>query len=138
MRWPTTNLSGLRQLLDPRSDVDGVAGDHHLAAPRGRGRDHLAAVDADPDLELRPAIGLQLPVQLDETLPDPQRGAEGTRRVVLVRHRNAEDGHHGVADELLDGAATRLDLLSREGEVGAHELADDLGVKRPRPGASSR
>ena len=56
----------------------------------------------------------QLPVQLDETLPDPQRGAQGTRRVVLVGDRHAEDGHDGVADELLDGAATRLDLLSRD------------------------
>jgi hypothetical protein len=39
-----------------------------------------------------------------------QRRAHGALRVVLVRHRGAEDAHHVVADELVDRAAEALDL----------------------------
>jgi hypothetical protein len=35
--------------------------------------------------------------------------AGGPEGVVLVELRDAEDGHHGVADVLLDGAAVTLD-----------------------------
>ena len=40
--------------------------------------------------------------------------------------------HHGIADELLDRAAPRLDLLASQLEVAAHQVADDLGVERIR------
>ena len=36
-------------------------------------------------------------------------GADRAQRVVLVDDRHAEDGHHRVADELLDGAAVPLE-----------------------------
>ncbi len=35
-------------------------------------------------------------------------GADGAQGVVLVHDGDAEDGHHGVADELLHRAAVRL------------------------------
>ena len=43
------DLAGLRRLLEPRGDVDGVAG----REPLGRAGDHLAGVDADPRLRRR-------------------------------------------------------------------------------------
>ena len=33
-----------------------------------------------------------------------RRGSDGAERIVLMELRNAEHGHHGVPDELLDGA----------------------------------
>ena len=50
--------------------------------------------------------------------------------VVLVHHRHAEDGHHGVADELLDGAAVALDDRLHPLEVAGEQRAEPLGVDR--------
>ena len=41
--------------------------------------------------------------------PDRVGGADRPQGVVLVDDRDAEDRHDRVADELLDGAAVRLD-----------------------------
>ena len=41
---------------------------------------------------------------------------------------HAEDGDHGVADELLDGAAVGLDDAPGRGVVAAQEGVDELGV----------
>ena len=48
--------------------------------------------------------------ELVDRLEDPQPRAHGALGIVLVSHGRAEDGHHGVADELLDRAAVALDL----------------------------
>ena len=42
---------------------------------------------------------------------------------------HAEHGHHGVADELLDDATVRLDVLVPAQEVGVDDGADILGVE---------
>ena len=55
-------------------------------------------------------------------------GADGALGVVLVGGRRAPDGHHGVADELLDRAAVALDDLARQLEVACQQLADVLRV----------
>ena len=47
-----------------------------------------------------------------EGLDDAQAGAHGALGVVLVHGGHAEDADHGVADELLDGAAVGLDHLA--------------------------
>ena len=46
-----------------------------------------------------------------------ERRAHGALGIVLVRDRRAPDGHHRVADELLDGAAVAVDDVAREVEV---------------------
>ena len=63
--------------------------------------DRLAGVDRRPHREVEAGVFL---VQLGDRLEDPQRRPDGPLGVVLVRDRRAKDGHHGVADELLDGA----------------------------------
>src|SRR5262249_15672248 len=58
--------------------------------------------------------------------------------VVLVHLRDAEDRHHRVADELLDGSAVALDDRLHLVEVAAHQRPQDLRVdglpKRGRAG----
>src|SRR5439155_12419680 len=65
-------------------------------------------------------------------------GTHSSQRIVLANDRNAEDGHDGVADELLDRAAVPLDRLLRGLEVTGHHapeaLAVDLLPERGRAG----
>ena len=89
------DLAGLRRLLEPGGDVDGVARRQPLLGAC----DHLAGVDADPSLD----------VELGKRIAHLRRRTHRPQRVVLVRDRHAEHGHHGVSDELLHRAAVRLD-----------------------------
>ncbi len=50
---------------------------------------------------------------------DPERGADRALGVVLVRLRDAERGHHGVAGELLDDPAVRRRRSARPGRRSA-------------------
>ncbi len=86
--------------LDPRGGVDEVARDHALVGRAQRDR-RFAGEDAGA----RPERGVEARHRLDELERRPHRPFG----VVLVRDRGAPDGHHGVADELLDGAAVALD-----------------------------
>src|SRR6185369_16985093 len=58
-----------------------------------------------------------------------QGGAGGADDVVLVEDGHAEDGHDGVADELLDGPAVALDDAAHLGEVAGHHELEGLGVQ---------
>ena len=57
-----------------------------------------------------------------------QAGANGPFRVVLACRRGAPDGHHRVADELLDDPAVQLHDLGRDAEVPGQGLAHLLRV----------
>ena len=50
--------------------------------------------------------------RLGERVADRERRAHRPLGIVLVRDRRAEDGHDGVADELLDRAAVPLELAA--------------------------
>ena len=112
---PEHDLARRGRLLQARGDVDGLAGRERRV---GVVDDDLARLDADPRLE----------PELVDLVEDRERGAHRALRVVLVRPRHAERGHHGVAGELLDRAAVLLDLLGRVLEVARHAPADDLRV----------
>jgi len=45
-----------------------------------------------------------------------------------VGDRGSPDRHHGVADELLDGAAVAADHVTCQVEVSGEELAGVLGI----------
>ncbi len=98
-------------------------------------------VDADPHVKLE----LRLPfVQLGDRLDDTQAGADRPLGIVLVRDRRAEDRHHRVADELLDGSTVSLELVPqsrvvrtdpgayvfRVGPVGGGREADEIAEER--------
>ena len=63
-----------------------------------------------------------------DSLEDAQPCAYRAFRVVSVCDRRAEDGHDGVADELLEHAAVLLDPLLRIRVVELQELADVLRI----------
>ena len=83
-----------------------------------------ASPGRDPDAELEPL--------LDCEVADRERRAHGPLGIVLVRRRRAEERHHGVADELLDGAAVALELGADALVVRAEE-----SPRRP-PGRATR
>jgi hypothetical protein len=66
---------------------------------------------------------------LHAPVADRQRGPHCPLRVVLVRSRRAEDRHHRIADELLDRAATPLELLPHVSVIGREQSADVLGIE---------
>ena len=105
------------RLLEPRRDVDGVAGDERLRLTA----DHdLASVDADACLEtVLQDSGLHL-----------RGGTNGTERIVLVRDGNPEDGHDRVSDELLDRASMPPENDAKFLEVAAHARTQRLGIGR--------
>jgi hypothetical protein len=69
--------------------------------------DRLAGVDRSPHSKVEGRILL---VQLADRVEHPEAGPHGALRVVAMRNRGAEDGHHRVANELLHHAAKRFDL----------------------------
>ncbi len=100
------HLARRSRLFEPCGDVDRIAGDERVAAPR----DDLAGVDADAHRDL---CGVT----------DLRSGTSRTQRVVLAHGRDAEDGHHGVADEFLERPAVTFDRGPCGLEVGAHHAA---------------
>ena len=84
----------------------------------------LAGVDSAADLE-RAAVRTRHAV---ERLDEAQAGAHGSLGVVFVHSRHAEHADHGVADELLDGAAVSLDHTARSSVVLPQDGVDVLRI----------
>ena len=113
--------------LQPCRGVDDVAGGHALAGV-GLGvepDERLAGGDADSQLE----------PFLEREVADRERRADGALGIVLVRGRGTEQGHHRVADELLDGAAVPLELGADALVVRAEERLDVLRIHATRHAA---
>jgi len=123
------DLSGFGALFEPGSGVHRVTGHHRLAGVRVHSREDLPGVDPRPDPERDPETRLQPFVHFHQASTHAERGPKGAGGVVLVRDRDAEGRHHGVADELLDGPALGLDLLAHGAEVGSHDLLQTFGVQ---------
>ena len=120
------DLAARGSLLEAFRGVDRVPGGERR---RVVARHHLAGVDPDPDPQRRHLARLERGVHaLDRTL-HVERGSHRPERVVFVDAREAEDGHHGVADELLHRAAVPLDGDPHLLVPGAQQLAERLGVE---------
>ena len=115
------HVAGLRDLLQPSRHVRGYTGDEGVPG-RGVPHDHLAGVHAGPRLDANVVDTRQLVVQGRECVGDLARGSHRSQRVVLVDMWDAEDGHHRIPDELLDGAAVPLDHGPHRIEVTAEDL----------------
>ena len=74
----------------------------------------------------------ELLVERGDPGADVERGARGAQRVVLVRDRDAERGHDGVACVLLDGAAVPRDRRRHGLEVALEDASERLGIERLR------
>ena len=114
-----------------RGDPDRLAGDEALARIR-RGRDDLAGLDPDADLEPDLVLLRELLVERRDPDADVERGARGTQRVVLVRDGDAERGHDRVARVLLHGAAMSRDRRRHSLEVAPQDGAERLRIERLR------
>ena len=116
-----------RGLLEARCDVHEVR-DEPLAFPRADlgFEERLTRRHADPDGEL---CALRSLGEIGDSVPDLERRPHGSLGVVFVGDRCAEDGHHGVADELLDRPAEVLDVPAKPGVERLEEPAHVLGVE---------
>ncbi len=115
-RLAEQGLTGLRGLLQPRGNVDGVTRREPLLGAR----DHLAATDADPPLD----------AELGQGQLHLRRCLERAHCIVFVHGRQPEDRHHGVADELLDDAAMALDDRLHALEIAREQRTERLRVER--------
>ncbi len=128
-RLADENLECRRRLLEPRCDVDRVAGDEPLTRGGVPG-DDLTRVHAGPVRELDAPALLELAVQLRERLLHREGGPDSAKSVVLVDPRQAEDGHDRVADVLLHRSAVMLEDLAHLVEVARHHLAQRFRIER--------
>ena len=118
------DFARLRGLLEAGGHVDRIPGREPLL----RSGYDLARVHSYPSLQ--PELGKRV-AHLDGRAARPQR-------VVLVHLRDAEDGHHCVADELLHRSAVRLDdrpssaRSSGRGGLGAPRGRSTLPMRSSR------
>ena len=82
-------------------------------------------VDANPDIELRPAFPNPPAIQLAERLHHVDCRLHRVLCMINVVQRCAEQGHHHVADEFVDCAAVAKHNFDHLREVLV-QLADDL------------
>jgi len=114
-----TKISPGEAFCSKRADVDGVAG-HERASFARTVDDDLAGVHADPQLEVAELL-FEAPLHRE-------RGVQRPLRVVLERRRCSEGRHHGVAGELLEGAACALDLIRHRRVEAVEERPRALGI----------
>ena len=72
---------------------------------------------------LKRTIQAQLVAQPAHPFPDRQPGANGSQSVVLMNVWQAEDSHHGIADELFGPPAQRGQLIGCGVEKPSEHLA---------------
>ncbi len=126
---PTTISSAPAACFELRGDPDRFARNEPL--PRvSRGRDDLAGLDPDPDLEPHRVLLQELLVERRDPDADVERGAGGAQRVVLVRDGDAERGHDRVARVLLHRAAVSDDRRRNRLEVAPQDGAERLRIER--------
>jgi hypothetical protein len=99
------DLPRLCGLLEACGDIHSVTCDQALL----RAGHDLAGVDAHAGLD----------AELRKRLAHLRSRSHGAKRVVLVGNRYAEDGHHGVPDELLNRSPVPLDDCLHAIEVAA-------------------
>jgi len=119
---PDQDRSGRRGALQPRCGVDQVAGDHGLArGANGGGR--LAGQDRSSKGEGCAGIGHGA-----DGRDQVQGRADRAFGVVLVGDRDTPDGHHRIANELLDRAAVAANDLIAGVEIAGQQVARLLRV----------
>ncbi len=123
------HLSGSGCGLEPRRRVHDRSGDQELPRGTQAGGRHARL---DPHAHLERVGEPEGDPLAAETAADREPCPDRAERVVLVNRRQAEDRHHGVADELLRPAAERLQLLGGGVEEPAQDLACALRVEALR------
>ena len=100
------DLPRLGLLLETGRDIDRVSGHQEVAFIAIAVGDDLAGVHPDPDRQLVAERRV-----VADTITQLECCIQGATRVVVMGLRDAEDGHRGVTDELLQGPGVLLDHL---------------------------
>lgn len=130
---------GSCQSLQPLRHVDGISDDgvlHHAATPDDAGK-YFAVVETDADFEHAGRGGLDRngpPTQIGE---DRKRRAQGPVGIVGLGFGGSEYGEDAVADELVDGAPMREDVLDDTLPKYGKKLADLAGIELFRDGGEA-
>ena len=118
------HLAGLGGALHARRRIDGVAGDHALTAGA---EIHGNLAGDDSGAQSQP-LGADLCAEQFDCGDQIEPGAHCPLGVTLGGDRGAPDGHHRVADELLDHAAVASDHRACGLEVARQQFAHYLGI----------
>ena len=113
------DLAGGGGLLQASRGVHGLAGDAEVAAVGDR--EDFAGLDPHPHG--------QLAVDRRDPVDDGEGGGDRTVWIVPVGDWRAEDGHHRVADVLLDGPPMLFESPARRVEEGLQAPAKVLGIE---------
>src|SRR5207302_179676 len=125
-----------RRLLEPSGQVERIPGRHGGAA-KGVADHDLSRLHTEADAESDPVARARVLGECLGPFLDGDRGADRPLGIVLVSLLEAEDTEHGVAAELLDGAAVKVDLpgrhLEEASDQAAHHLRVDALAQAGRP-----
>src|SRR6266566_1913171 len=117
--------------LEAGGDVDTVA-NHGVAHPLLGAEvadQHRVAVNADPDVQRLQFLLIPAIVQQVHAALDAQGGDTGVPGMVFEQDRRPREGHHAVADELVDRAGLLVDDPGDELEIGRNPQQKILGGK---------
>ena len=123
---PEHDLVRGRSRFEPLADGDRVARDDPVLVA-WIGHD-LSGVHPDPHAE--PRLSLREPVEPRHRVAQGDGCADGPESIVLADDRNAEHGHHLVADEILDRAAVMLDDGGARSKCRDRTACTDSGSSR--------
>ncbi len=98
---------------------------------------HGPGVEADAQAEFQTALTPKVGRIADERLLNRQRGGDGTRAVILVGNRRAEEGHDPVSRELIHRALVAVYGLHHALEAPVHDPVQLLGIHPGRQGRES-
>jgi hypothetical protein len=135
-RLADQDLAGSGALLQPRRGVHGVPRDEPLAGG-GIPWDHLTGGDAGSNGQGDAALGLEVRVQPVEGMLHFAGSPEGPDGIVLVQLEDAEHGHDGVPDVLLDHPTVAFHDPLHGSEEATHDPAEGLGVEPLPQGGGS-
>ena len=120
-----------RRLLKARGQVGGVAHRRvvHPQVIADLPDDDGPRVEADPHLQGKAALALDLPIVVSERPLDRERGVRRPARAVLVSDRGAEERHHAVARVLVDRALEPVNLGRDQLEASVHDAVHVLRIQ---------
>ncbi len=123
-----------RERLEARGEIDRVP-DRRVLGVRGAGLDgahhDLAGIGAGPDLDRRAALGPQAIAVAPDLLVHAHGGIERALRVVLVRHRRAEQREDAVAGRLHDIAVIAARGVDHQRQSRIDDRAGFLRIEVP-------
>ncbi len=119
------HLARGRHALQTRSGVDDVADDSFSIASLLELDNCLSGGDSHPYGESEIGLGC---IELLDRFQDADGCPHRPLRIVLVRHRSAEDGEHPIAHELFQSAPEPFDVLTYPRVVDGQTTTAVFGI----------